>query len=54
MLLELICVVGGAAVALAIGLYATWLLLNRLRNKESKPKAFGEWLRNIFEAIWGL
>jgi TRAP-type C4-dicarboxylate transport system permease large subunit len=44
----------GVAAALAIGLYATWLLVHRLKKGDSKPKAFGEWVRNLFEAIWGL
>jgi hypothetical protein len=38
----------------AITLYATWLLANRLRRGESKAQAFGEWVRNLFEAIWGM
>lgn len=38
----------------AIALYATWLLVYRLRKGESKRLAFGEWVRNLFEAIWGL
>jgi hypothetical protein len=39
---------------LAIAVYATWLLIHRLRRGASKPKSFGEWFRNSFQAIWGL
>lgn len=49
----LVAVVSVAAV-IAILLYATWLLTHRLRNGQPKRLAFGEWLRNVFEAIWGL
>jgi hypothetical protein len=51
---ELLVVVASVAAALAILLYATWLLTHRLRRGESKRMAFKEWLRNAFEAIWGL
>ena len=44
----------GVVVALTISLYATWLLSDRLRNKDPKLKAFGEWLKNVFDGIWGL
>ncbi len=52
--IELFVVVASVAAALAILLYATWLLTHRLRRGESKRMAFTEWLRNAFEAIWGL
>jgi len=42
------------ACALAIGLYATWLFVERLRRGQSKGRSFGEWLKNIFQAVWGL
>ena len=42
------------ACAIAIVLYATWLLFHRLRRGEQKGKSFGEWLKNVFEAVWGL
>jgi len=41
-------------VAIAIILYATWLLTQRLKAKEPKGKSFREWLKHLFEAIWGL
>jgi hypothetical protein len=53
-LINLLLAVVGVAAALAIILYATWLLAHRLRAGESKTKSFGEWLKNIFDAIWGL
>ncbi len=52
--IELLVVVVSVLAALAILLYATWLLTHRLRRGESKRMAFTEWLRNAFEAIWGL
>jgi hypothetical protein len=51
---DFVVVVVSVIAALAILLYATWLLTHRLRRAESKRLAFGEWLRNAFEAIWGL
>jgi hypothetical protein len=54
MFIEAILVIFGALVAVTIVLYGTWLLAHRLRRNESKPKAFGEWLRTVFEGIGGL
>ena len=42
------------AAVLAISLYATWLLVSRLKRGESKPLSFREWIKHILEAIWGL
>jgi hypothetical protein len=39
--------------ALLIIVYATWLFAERLRKGE-KALGFREWLKNVFEAIWGL
>ena len=49
-------VAGLAAIvcALAIAVYATWLLSHRLRSGQSARKSFREWLKNLFEAVWGL
>ena len=44
----------GVVVTLTIVLYAIWLLSNRLRNKESKLKAFSERLKSAFDRILGL
>jgi hypothetical protein len=52
--IQLMVVVASVAAALTILLYATWLLTHRLRRGDSKRMAFTEWLRNAFEAIWGL
>lgn len=51
---DVVIVLISIIVVLLIMLYATWLLYYRLRTGNSKAKSFGEWLRNIFEAIWGL
>jgi hypothetical protein len=40
--------------ALLISLYATWLFVVRLRRGEPKSRSFREWLKGLFEAIWGL
>lgn len=53
-MVEVVIVIVSILAALIIILYATWLLFYRLRSGYSKSKSFGEWLRNIFEAIWGL
>jgi hypothetical protein len=52
--IQILVIAASVAAALAILLYATWLLAHRLRRGESKRMAFKEWLRNAFEAIWGL
>ena len=44
----------GVVVTLTIVLYVIWLLSNRLRNKESKLKAFSERLKSAFDRILGL
>lgn len=51
---QVVVFVVSVVAVLAIALYATWLLVHRLRRGESKRLAFGEWIRNLFEAIWGL
>ena len=54
MFIEAVLVIVGVIVAVTIVLYATWLFACRLRHNESKSKAFGEWLKNVFEGLWGL
>jgi hypothetical protein len=39
---------------LFLAAYATWLFLVRLRAKESPPKSFLRWLRDLFELALGL
>lgn len=51
---DLLVVMFGVAVALTIIAYATWLFAHRLRAGEAKAKSFGEWLKHVFEAIMGL
>jgi hypothetical protein len=53
-MIEVIIIIFSVIVALIIILYATWLFAHRLRTGESKVRSFGEWLKYIFEAIWGL
>lgn len=43
-----ICIVG------AIIFYASWLLLQKMRNRGTKFSDFREWVKNVFEAIMGL
>lgn len=40
--------------ALTITVYATWLLVFRLKKGDPKYQSFTEWARNVFEAIMGL
>lgn len=40
--------------ALAIILYATWLLFHRLRTGKKASMSFLAWLKHLFEAIMGL
>ena len=37
-----------------LALYATWLFVVRLRAKESIPKSFFRWLRDLFDLASGL
>ena len=43
-----------AALVAFLALYATWLLVSRLRAKESAPKSFLRWLRDLFDLASGL
>lgn len=54
LVIEFIVVAISVVGALTISLYATWLLVHRFRKGDSKRMAFGEWIRNILQAIWGL
>lgn len=51
---DLIYVVVAIIGCLAIISYATWLLFERLKSKDQPARSFGEWLKNVFEAIIGL
>ena len=47
----------GIALAVLIAflaLYATWLFVSRLRTKESIPRSFFRWLRDLFDLASGL
>jgi hypothetical protein len=44
----------GIACAIAIILYATWLFIERLRAPDGKARSFRQWLKHMFEAVWGL
>ena len=37
-----------------LALYVTWLFVSRLRAKESIPKSFFRWLRDLFDLASGL
>ena len=52
--MALVLVLFGIVGATLIALYSTWLLRERLRRGESKARSFGEWLKHLLEAIWGL
>jgi flagellar biogenesis protein FliO len=52
--MDVALVVLSVTCAIAIVLYASWLLMHRLRRGEQKGKSFGEWLKHVFEAVWGL
>jgi hypothetical protein len=53
-MIEIITVLVSVIAASTIILYATWLLVHKLRAGNSKAKSFGEWLKHLFEAIMGL
>jgi len=53
-MIDVIIVVLEIVAALTISLYATWLLVSRIKRGESKSISFREWLKHIFEALWGL
>lgn len=41
-------------IVVSIVLYSCWLFIYRLKRGENKSKSFVEWLKNIFEALWGI
>jgi hypothetical protein len=41
-------------IAIAIALYSTWLFFERLRSGAPITRSFGEWLKNLFDSVWGL
>jgi hypothetical protein len=43
-----------AALVALLALYATWLFVSRLRARESVPKTFLRWLRDLFDLASGL
>lgn len=52
--IQIITAIISAACVVMIALYATWLLMHRLRQRESKRLAFSKWVRHLFEAVMGL
>lgn len=52
--IQIITAIISAACAVMIALYATWLLMHRLRQRESKRLAFSKWVRHLFEVVMGL
>jgi len=53
-MIDVILILVEVVAALAILLYATWLVVSRIQRGESKSPSFREWLKHIFEAFWGL
>ena len=43
-----------AAIVTAMIVYSTWEVWKRIKKGEPKVKSFWEWLKSIFEAIWGV
>jgi hypothetical protein len=43
-----------AALVTILALYVTWLFASRIRAKESAPKSFVRWLRDLFDLASGL
>ncbi|NRF69156.1 hypothetical protein HLB44_19355 [Aquincola sp. S2] len=54
MLMDLVAVVLGVVAALTIIVYATWLLVTRLRGGSRAAPSFWEWLKNVLQAMLGL
>lgn len=42
------------AIVLAMISWASYVLFKRLKSGEPKLKSFWEWIKSIFEAIWGI
>jgi flagellar biogenesis protein FliO len=53
-MIELIVVIISIFIAITIVVYATWLLMRHLKKGDPKYQSFKEWVKHIFEAIWGL
>jgi hypothetical protein len=54
MVLEIISIGLAILVAAGIVVYATFLLLKRLRKGDPKLNSFGDWIKHIVEAVMGL
>lgn len=52
--MELIAVMLTVLGCIALVLYATWLFGHRLRRGMRASKSFGQWLKHLSEAVWGL
>jgi hypothetical protein len=39
---------------IAIALYVTWRFLRSIRGGDRVAPSFREWLKGLFEAVWGL
>jgi len=50
-MLNVVAVVAMTAGALRIVLYATWLLVIRLRSGGRRVRSFAPWVEHLFEAI---
>lgn len=53
-MLDALWIIASLFIATLIALYATWLLVHRLRRGEPKAKSFRQWLRDLCEAVLGL
>ncbi|KGQ20589.1 hypothetical protein LF41_1126 [Lysobacter dokdonensis DS-58] len=52
-----VSILAGIAILVAflvLAAYVTWLFAVRLRNRESAPKSFLRWLRDLFDLAQGL
>jgi hypothetical protein len=52
--MELVLVLASVGGCVSIALYATWLFAHRLRRGGSPPTSFGQWVKHLFEAVWGV
>ncbi len=43
-----------AVIVIAMIVYSTWVTWKRIKKGDPKAKSFGEWLKSIFEALWGV
>jgi uncharacterized membrane protein YukC len=52
--MDIAIALGTIACAIVLALYVTWLFVERVKRKDNMAKSFTQWLKHLFEVVWGL